>query len=494
MKQDEIIIQEAKELLDPLCGRSNLDPHPHFTEELYDKLVTEQNKSKRIFSYKPLLASAAFFLLLTVIAFSYFDNLKPALQEPQEEINYPIEEFSSLKKLYTIEYGDDKNQIGLYYMNAKDSHPFTHSFDVHNETFYILDEVNQQVVIIDATGKMDSFKFEEDKSILGNIEDILVAPDGEIYILDSSSGVVYQYSTEYNLVETHIIDKTYLLSITSELIYLESEGVMVSGNQEKYYSLDKKQYLNETDIPFQVQNVHQKEDKITINKDDEHSQFSYIYEVGNGVIDIESISQQGILIAKTESARSINPSWETHALLINDRGKTLAGVRIPREEWTMVPNHFIAVDQNKIYLLSPEYDGIHIYQLTLGKNFDSKLKQQVEENSIGFDINTFGQPFPELKEKIEQLFVQDTIFANYGYEGTVNGVAIDEKGTVVVDFKHFLAPGPSTYERQQISTALYQAIFESFPEVQEVYLQFDGSFSAWCSWLEITEEPWKRKE
>lgn len=120
----------------------------------------------------------------------------------------------------------------------------------------------------------------------------------------------------------------------------------------------------------------------------------------------------------------------------------------------------------------------------------------VEREEIKFDLNSHGNRFTKLEKELNELIKgnqEDTVF----FEKTanmLNGVSIDKNGTVIVDFKDFTneVASPSTYLIGKLNMELYDVIFKH-AEVKEVYYQFDGSFSKWCEWLGIMEEPVTRQ-
>ncbi|NDI35776.1 N-acetylmuramoyl-L-alanine amidase [Chengkuizengella sediminis] len=117
----------------------------------------------------------------------------------------------------------------------------------------------------------------------------------------------------------------------------------------------------------------------------------------------------------------------------------------------------------------------------------------IERKEIGFNYKTYGGKFRELEEDIANLFMnEDSIFSSISKRSLLKGVSIDEEGIVIIDFKNFDMPAPSTYQMRQIYDELYSTIF-NYPQAEEVYVQFDGSFTNWCDWLKIIQEPMTRK-
>jgi hypothetical protein len=125
-----------------------------------------------------------------------------------------------------------------------------------------------------------------------------------------------------------------------------------------------------------------------------------------------------------------------------------------------------------------------------------KTSYNNNNNKIGYDIEQVGEPFPQLEKALESLLKgsdQESIFSRKTL-GMLNGVSIQEDGTTVVDFKNFSnIIGSTSAEKGKLYNELNTTVFQ-FSEVSKVYYQFDGSFSDWCYWLQIMEDPVTRKE
>ncbi|ALC90691.1 hypothetical protein AM500_13530 [Bacillus sp. FJAT-18017] len=493
MDKNEELTLEAKQLLKPITYRPSLEPRKAFVNELHYKLLN--TKRKKRLHVKPIAAFCLTTLLLIVVLLSYSNKSDLDLAAVPEK-PFLIESVSSLKQVQTLEYGSEQGQAGLYFMGTDETLPVTvTSFDIEDGTFYLLDEARRQVLVVGNNGSKKSFPLKGESNTTGTLTDILVTPDNQIYILNTASPVVvYQYTEEGNLVETFDLSK-HQLFFPNELGFFENIGVVVSQNQEQVLSLKTGEMLEENALPYQFATTHQKQAVLTINDGEIPTKLDIHYDEGKGPSSIESVRDEQIVFTKTEVPRVFSPITETHVYSLDKQGETIGGIRIPTENFIEIPQtieSYIKADKNKLYLLSPEKEHIAIYELTLGKSYESYLQEQVAKAEVGFDYKTFGKPFPELEAEIKKLFADGKIFSQYGDETSVNGAAIDNEGTVILDFKEFFSGSPSSYQAQEISNALNQAIFVKFPEVKQVYLQFDGSFSAWCVWMQTTEEPWKR--
>lgn len=76
----------------------------------------------------------------------------------------------------------------------------------------------------------------------------------------------------------------------------------------------------------------------------------------------------------------------------------------------------------------------------------------------------------------------------------LNGATIQDDGTAIVDFVNFSKIiGSTSAETGKLLKELNSTVFQ-FDQISKVYYKFDGNFTAWCSWLEIIEEPITRGE
>ncbi|OCA90488.1 hypothetical protein A8F94_00950 [Bacillus sp. FJAT-27225] len=494
MEKNEELALEAKQLLKPLSYRSSLEPRQEFVNELHRKIVKTEPRRNRKFQLRPIFSFGMIAVLITILLLSTLDRDQQLAAVPEKPL--PIESVSNLKQVHAIEYGEEKGKAGLYFLGQDETLPVTvTAFDIEDGTYYLLDEAKRQVLVVNGDGNTKSFPLKAESNTTGTLKDILVTPDKQIYILNTANPfVVYQYTEKGKLVNTFQLSDHHLF-FPNELRLIEDIGVVASQNQEQFLSLDSGEIIKADSLPYQMNPVNRKEAVLSLNENGVNTKIDLRYEEGRGPSSLVSLRGEQILFTKTEAPAVFASVSETHVYAYDKQGETLGGIRIPTEKFIEVPQTiqtYIKSDKNGLYLLSPEKEHIVIYELTLGKNFESHLQEQVEQVKIGYDIKTFGKPFPALEAEIKKLFASGAIFSEYGDEGSVNGVAIDESGTAVIDLREFHAGSPSSYQIGEISQALDKAIFQTFPEVKQVYIQFDGSFSAWCSWMQITEEPWKR--
>lgn len=180
---------------------------------------------------------------------------------------------------------------------------------------------------------------------------------------------------------------------------------------------------------------------------------------------------------------------------IDDAGMVMVELNDFRSE---VPNPSLQLLDS---LLETLYDTIFKYpEVTSAMfNFDGNLTTWKEWSSTGpmlrqhFDLNTHGVSFPELENDLNNLMSHGYVFDTRNVEvlvNSVNGVSINEYGTLVVEFKDFRQEFGSltSNEKGLFLQPLSDTVFK-YPEVKEVYFTFEGSFNDWYKWLEFTPEP-----
>ncbi|WP_100334110.1 GerMN domain-containing protein [Bacillus alkalisoli] len=492
MKKIEQQLQEAKQLLQPIKQRPELEPNSAFVQELHQRIQREKTKKKFNLNFYPFFATASVLLIFTIFILSTnFSN------EEAEEIGkaFPILETSKLTLVDTFAYGNEEGQVGLYFEGMKDTLPVSVAgFDVKDGIVYLLDEARSQVVIKSAEGETTSFSIQQSGLKPVGLDDILVSENGDIYILYTERNLVYQYSENGDLIETHLLSGVYSF-FPDSLLELENNQIIVSQRQERFFSLETNEFMNREELPFQLEQVNRKESTLQILKGGKMEEITLFSELGLAERAVLDLREEHVLYTQTVKPPVMESISETHVYALDREGSIVGGIRIPEEkfmETPQLPQKFLKTDGDSIYLLIPEKEHVALYEITLGEKYESFAKEQLAEVDNGFDYETFGSPFPQLEAEINKIFIDGLL--EYGNEQSLNGVAIDENGTVVIDFKDFLAPSPANAQAQQLFEVLKAATFEKFPQIEQIYFQFDGSFSAWCYWLESTEEPWKRKD
>ena len=203
-----------------------------------------------------------------------------------------------------------------------------------------------------------------------------------------------------------------------------------------------------------------------------------------------SNSELGILEAMNNSINGVT---------IDDAGVVLVEFKDYRSD---IPNPSLQLRDS---LLKTLYDIIFKYpEVTSAMfSFDGNLTTWQEWSSTGpmvrqytFDLNTHGDSFPELETDLNNLMSNGYVFDTRNVEvlvNSVNGVFINDDGTLVVEFKDFRQDFGSltTNEKGLFLQPLSDTVFK-YPEVKEVYFTFNGNFKDWYQWLESTPDPMRR--
>ncbi|MGM8216068.1 DUF3221 domain-containing protein [Bacillaceae bacterium W0354] len=131
---------------------------------------------------------------------------------------------------------------------------------------------------------------------------------------------------------------------------------------------------------------------------------------------------------------------------------------------------------------------------------DSFITIQIQDNSnedisesenLNLDYAKYGKRFPELEEKfIDYMNGPNRMLNALGIE--LNGVAIDEEGTVTVDFKPF-SYSFTTNESGEFNNEMKEIVF-SFENVNQVYFQENGDKEIYYRKFESFVQPLTNKD
>lgn len=154
------------------------------------------------------------------------------------------------------------------------------------------------------------------------------------------------------------------------------------------------------------------------------------------------------------------------------------------------------------HILMAKYDPARNLRVSLSYkdiNFEETLKSPfLEPKFVHKDKiikeESFGQKDTDIEKDLNTLLSGKEFFQS-NLADTLNGVYIDEKGTVVVDFKHFghIIGTLSHSERGELQKALNEVIFKH-PQTKEIYYTFEGNFTAFGDWTEVGEHVYKKTD
>ncbi|PKR77078.1 hypothetical protein CEY16_10040 [Halalkalibacillus sediminis] len=114
---------------------------------------------------------------------------------------------------------------------------------------------------------------------------------------------------------------------------------------------------------------------------------------------------------------------------------------------------------------------------------DEKNTVVEEEEESFFDYEPYGKPFTKLEiDVVEAMQDSENILNQLSGDATLNAVAIDEKGTVTMDFEPF-EESITSGEKGELTQTIAELAF-AYDESEEVYVQFEGSSEAFRDYME----------
>lgn len=353
----------VEELLKPIKKRPNLVPRKQFIQSIQKQLQNQPIQKEKQFAFKPIflsmVAALCFFILVFALDFNKDFN-------SGETMSFPIFQQEQINQLFTIEYGDASNQIGIKYFDSSREQVTTtaEGFDVQNNEFYIVDNVKKQVYITDKHGKS---RIIEIKDAL-NLIDILVTRDLDIYVLDDDAKVIYRFENNGNLKDTY---KT-SLQLPTGLAYIPNIGVTVNQAEDFVENIETGEKISAQDLPYKALRVNDLKGNIQLNEDGVVKEVPIPFEHYFGSLSILGLTKDQIVISKYETLNNA-PKGEQHVYIMDKKGETLGGARIPLENMIHVNRHFIRADSGQLYFLSAEKEHIAIYEIKLGKTYEKLL-------------------------------------------------------------------------------------------------------------------------
>lgn len=174
------------------------------------------------------------------------------------------------------------------------------------------------------------------------------------------------------------------------------------------------------------------------------------------------------------------------------------GSLYPIEEMTLLSDSQIVLQVIFSYISTDQSRKLQIDYEVNGTDKKVELQAPVLEQlggieeDIVFNLDSFGEPFGELRNDLIELFSgsHPNITFDEKMIDSVLGVNINDNGTVVISLKNFSnhVGGLSSHESGELLRPLYDRIF-SYPEVHEAYITFEGNLAKWSNWLQSTQDP-----
>lgn len=118
------------------------------------------------------------------------------------------------------------------------------------------------------------------------------------------------------------------------------------------------------------------------------------------------------------------------------------------------------------------------------------IVEPVDPSHLFKELNSHGEQFPKLEDDLRKIMLTPNLELGIleSMNDSINGVSIDEKGMVLVEFKDFRSEvlSPSSEFKTAFLGTLYDAIFK-YSEVKSAQFSFDGNLTAWQEWIGIFE-------
>ncbi|CAG9622038.1 hypothetical protein BACCIP111883_02829 [Sutcliffiella rhizosphaerae] len=356
------------------------------------------------------------FLFLFVVALtlsSLFFTEPSASLAINEDTTIKIQSNESIKPLFAIPYGEEKENIGIKERGSEgDTSNGVSSFFVKDGIFYILDNVHKKIIVY-GNGVESIIPLNENTWL----EDLYVDKKNNIYVLDFLNREVIQHNSNGDFVKSYKVPST--LEVPTGVTVNDKGEIIVDQAQEITANLSKQEIsytsreINTKGIILSEKKVNESRGLISINEGNKITDIQVPFEESFGGITVNSIGEKEVIYTKTEVASNIPLIMaESHVHLVTKYGYELGAVRIPLEKMYYAPRHLIRVDNNKIYLLSPEKTELVIYELTPGKNYKTTLSNRISEF-----IKNHPQEVDQMKKNILNFDERIDISGNTGTNG-----------------------------------------------------------------------------
>lgn len=386
----------AFDFLRPLSKRPDLDPDIHFVNNLRNELTLKSidTKGRWITKFVPFTIGSLAIVTCFALVFLFFNNTvseneNVTINEPEDhapiiddkdeisiaEDDVPISENESFTPVLKLEYGIEPEEIGEIQHTPGGSGLGPMSFYVKNDVFYILDNSGKKIVITTKNQHLSTIQLNKDSWLT----DIFVDDEENIYVLDTSYfSAVTKFDKSGNLLETYPIEESTTFILTDVTVNQNNE-ILVSQLQGRTLNLMTGEYVYAKEKLFSVNRKNEESEEIILNESGKEQKIEILFEHSNGGIVVHSVKSNQIIFQKTEvSPNTPDIMIEMHLYVIDKNGNVLGAARIPHEKSQYASTHYIRVDHDKIYYLFPKIDGLYIYELTPGKQFEKRLQEQID--------------------------------------------------------------------------------------------------------------------
>ncbi|WP_025027137.1 hypothetical protein [Caldalkalibacillus mannanilyticus] len=318
-------------------------------------------------------------VVLVCLSFAFSVSLPISAQDENTlNIQLDILENEGLVEVVSIPYGGTAKEVGFIESGEEILAEGPTSFFVRNNKIYILDNVNKKI-LIKSGNNLDMIQLDE----LYWGTDLYVCKDGTMYVLDIGSDTVLSYDSKGNLIEKSSIPDVIEIptgldmDFNNNIIVRQSTDVAVSLNNG--VKINKGRHLENTLERIDVSIVNQKEGQIILHGDKDKKIIDIPFEHTFGEIIVRGVVGNQIVFEKTEVSDTHKIMVESFIQVVNKKGELTGAARMPLEKMKFIPNHMVRVENNKIYLLSPESDSLKVYEVLVGKKYEKTLDKRVSE-------------------------------------------------------------------------------------------------------------------
>jgi len=386
--------QNEFDFLRPLSKRPDINPDIHFVNNLRNELTRKSRKPKDrwITKLAPYTIGSLAIVTCFALVFLFFNNTlnenvtinkpidhTPIINEDDKRLlgedDIPIAEFESITPVLNMEYGTESGQIGEIQHTPGGSGLGPMSFFVKNDLFYILDNSGKKIIITTKDQHLSTIQLNEDSWLT----DIFVDDDENIYVLDTSYiRSVSKYNRDGNLIENFPVDASSSFIPTGVSVN-DNNNILVYQLSDRTLNLMSGEYEYANEKLFYANRKNEDFGEIILNETGNEQIIDIPFEHSYGGIDILSVKGNQVFFKKIEvSPDTPKIMIEMHMYVVDKKGAELGAVRIPHEKSEYAPTHNIRMDQDKIYYLSPEQDGLYIYLLTPGQKFEKRLQEKID--------------------------------------------------------------------------------------------------------------------
>lgn len=241
------------------------------------------------------------------------------------------------------------------------------SFRVKDGVFYLLDNVNKKILVIDKEKNLSPIPLRESTWY----EDLECSDHHTIYLLTGESVVEIDMQGKI-LLESPL---PYQLPFRFEP---SSDGRLIVNTYEGARAVWEDRVVVPTVQATQVIG-DETGGTITTTYRGEKVQVPYRYEFGAGGLEVLQTHDNRLLIAKTEISNVTSRVLaETQIMLIDTKGAELGSIRVPTEKMITAPKILVQTENKRIFLLSIEDDATILYECTLGENPESILQRRID--------------------------------------------------------------------------------------------------------------------